>query len=252
MRPVDLSGKRFGRLTAVRPVRVEGERRWICRCDCGNERTWMAGQLNYGKINSCGCVSRGKGIHAGDKFGKLTAESPAGCRPGRGRDRWLCRCDCGGSATALARCLQLRRRTDCGCGDRERWAEIGQRRKKPEAIGIWNRLITGYRSNARTKKLECDLSNDEFKSLMSGNCHYCGCSPSRLGTRRGHPDTVMYNGIDRMDSDLGYVHGNVVSCCTRCNFTKKRKRYEEFLRIVTNGLPTPRRQRKHKERTLNT
>jgi len=30
----------------------------------------------------------------------------------------------------------------------------------------------------------------------------------------------VYNGIDRLDNDLGYVPGNVVSACGRCNKAK--------------------------------
>ena len=36
----DLLGKRFGRLTVIAPAEntKAGKARWICRCDCGNER----------------------------------------------------------------------------------------------------------------------------------------------------------------------------------------------------------------------
>jgi hypothetical protein len=37
--PVDLTGKRFGKLTCIRPTgEVKARSRlWLCRCDCGNE-----------------------------------------------------------------------------------------------------------------------------------------------------------------------------------------------------------------------
>jgi hypothetical protein len=39
----------------------------------------------------------------------------------------------------------------------------------------------------------------------------------------------MYlNGIDRIDSKLGYVEGNVVSCCKICNSAKGDLTLAEF------------------------
>jgi DNA-binding NarL/FixJ family response regulator len=49
----DLTGRRFGNLVAVR--RVDGVRsRWLCRCDCGNEREFNAVNLVSGYARSCG------------------------------------------------------------------------------------------------------------------------------------------------------------------------------------------------------
>lgn len=58
---IDLTGQRFGRLTVVK--RVESYRthsgdtrsRYLCRCDCGEERTVLAQNLKRGKTQSCGC-----------------------------------------------------------------------------------------------------------------------------------------------------------------------------------------------------
>jgi hypothetical protein len=53
----DLTGIRFGRLTAVAPVRNDnGNIRWICICDCGTEHDALGYNLNSGNILSCGCL----------------------------------------------------------------------------------------------------------------------------------------------------------------------------------------------------
>lgn len=50
-RHVDITGQRFGTLTVVR----RAGRAWLCRCDCGRERTVSAGDLNrYGDRSTCG------------------------------------------------------------------------------------------------------------------------------------------------------------------------------------------------------
>lgn len=52
----DLTGKKFGRLTAIKPVGIasNGSIMWKCRCDCGNQTTARSDNLNYGKKKSCG------------------------------------------------------------------------------------------------------------------------------------------------------------------------------------------------------
>lgn len=56
----DLTGKRFGRLTAIRldEERTNKDAYWICRCDCGNETSVYAQSLKNGKTKSCGCIEK--------------------------------------------------------------------------------------------------------------------------------------------------------------------------------------------------
>jgi hypothetical protein len=58
----DLTGKRFGSLTALSEAGRDRTRSvlWRCACDCGGERIVAAGYLNAGDVQSCGCVNRSK------------------------------------------------------------------------------------------------------------------------------------------------------------------------------------------------
>lgn len=54
---LELTNQRFGRLVAVRYVdSVQNRRRWLCRCDCGNEPIVYASSLSLGDTRSCGCL----------------------------------------------------------------------------------------------------------------------------------------------------------------------------------------------------
>lgn len=57
MKRIDLTGKRFGRLTVIKPLNFErGHLRWECLCDCGNTVFKVSSQgLRTGKSQSCGC-----------------------------------------------------------------------------------------------------------------------------------------------------------------------------------------------------
>lgn len=99
---LDLTGKTFGRLTALALVRDEaGVRRWRCKCECGNEATVLVTKLTSGKTSSCGCFrrettsKRAKKHHdlSGRMFGEWTVLSEAPARAHK--RRWYCRCSCG-------------------------------------------------------------------------------------------------------------------------------------------------------------
>lgn len=66
-----------------------------------------------------------------------------------------------------------------------------------------------YQRSARLKKLPFDFSEDEFKTLVTQPCYYCGIV-----------DDKGFNGIDRMNQSRGYIQSNVVSCCAMCNWLK--------------------------------
>lgn len=53
---VDLTGKRFGRLTVIKLDSTNIEARWICLCRCGNQKIIRASQLKTGGTKSCGCL----------------------------------------------------------------------------------------------------------------------------------------------------------------------------------------------------
>ena len=57
---VDLTGKKFGRLTCVAPNGKDKFNRtiWHCVCDCGNECDVRGYRMTNGNTKSCGCLHR--------------------------------------------------------------------------------------------------------------------------------------------------------------------------------------------------
>lgn len=56
----DFSGQKFGRLTVLYRVENDknGNSRFVCKCDCGKEKTVLSQCLRSGRTKSCGCFSR--------------------------------------------------------------------------------------------------------------------------------------------------------------------------------------------------
>ena len=57
-RIIDLLGKRFGRLTVTKLLPERSKNfscRWLCICDCGNEKIVTTQHLQHKDTKSCGC-----------------------------------------------------------------------------------------------------------------------------------------------------------------------------------------------------
>jgi hypothetical protein len=134
--PLDLTDQRFGCLTVVRLAERgdDGLRRWLCRCDCGNERTVPVGYLRSGDTRFCGpsCPLRPPPPNAlnltGKRFGRLTVVRLAE-KHDNGR-RWLCRCDCGNETTVPVGHLRSGNTGSCGDACRLRKALIGRKTRQ--------------------------------------------------------------------------------------------------------------------------
>jgi hypothetical protein len=77
---------------------------------------------------------------------------------------------------------------------------------------------TMYKYKNKDKKVPFDLSKEDFECLIHGDCKYCLRSPT------------TWFGIDRVVPSLGYVIGNVVSCCWDCNRDKHDENDEKTVR----------------------
>jgi hypothetical protein len=157
----------------------------------------------------------------GKQFGSWTVLR-AGQISLRGKKRWMwtwiCRCKCGNEHAVLTGNLTSGHSTMCrACGQRERWGT------RPFEAML--RLVS---RRAMEAKREFTLSYEEFVVIAQvGTCHYCG-APVRI---RPYVCTGIGGSyqLDRKDNSKGYVAGNVVSCCKRCNYAKgNRFTYSEW------------------------
>lgn len=96
-------------------------------------------------------------------------------------------------------------------------------------------LFRSYRSRASKKQLPFELTPERFRALTKGPCLICGAKPKqryRHDKRPQYKRAYVYNGIDRLDSKLGYVDGNVAPCCWRCNCAKASLSLEAFMLYI--------------------
>ena len=121
----DLTGLRFGNLTALSRVSSEnGRTKWLCRCLCGNQVVVSSRDLKVGHTKSCGCyriqtLQNRKADIRGQTFGRLTALFPTDTRDEKGSVVWRCRCECGREVETTQDHLVSGHYKSCGCLKKE-------------------------------------------------------------------------------------------------------------------------------------
>lgn len=83
----DLTGQRFGKLTVLEYVKIKnGNSKWKCQCDCGEQIEVRATMLTSGHTTSCGCLK--KTILSGAIF--QTGRCRESTKAGRDANRRIC------------------------------------------------------------------------------------------------------------------------------------------------------------------
>lgn len=58
MKPIDLTGDKYGRLTALSRAENKAKKSaWNCVCECGNRKVVTSTHLRAGRVRSCGCLA---------------------------------------------------------------------------------------------------------------------------------------------------------------------------------------------------
>lgn len=134
---------------------------------------------------------------------------------------WRCKCDCGRMTLATENELHYGAKQACEICGRKIAVE---KTKLPNNGAAWHRWYRMLKKNALYRGYAMELDYDTCYEMCSkGQCHYCGRPPQL--TSYG----VYAFGIDRVDNTKGYIKGNVVPCCGRCNVMKRDDTEQEFL-----------------------
>lgn len=161
----------------------------------------------------------------GQKFAKIQI---IGFHEKRGKHvYWNAVCDCGKEFSIST--TTFGKTQSCGCINK---LDYGQ--------SSFNLLITSYKFRAKYSDIKFELTDAEFEQLTEGNCYYCGIEPKQVITGKKLNGQYVYNGVDRVDSNIGYNHSNCVSACGDCNKAKLDNSFSDFLdwaeRLANNLL----------------
>lgn len=132
----------------------------------------------------------------------------------------------------------LKKSNSCGCQKHNinTWKHVGAYTKSwqlPSGVSARNNLEYQYKRSAKKRNLSYTLTTEQFDSIVTGLCHYCGDSLTAVVKGQGKTSgDFLYTGIDRVDNSKGYTKKNVVSCCWNCNNMKGKMTENEFITHV--------------------
>ncbi len=231
----DLTGQRFGRLVALERAEKPKNKKtkgtyWLCQCDCGEQQYVLGIGLRSKWAKSCGCLGienrnlqhQNRTIDlVGKKFGNLNVLKK-GCsikNHGGTRLYWVCKCDCGKVKEIAGDTLVKGTTKTCGC-----------RNLKCGEAGL-NQLFKQYQINAKKRNFDFNLTKEHFIGITQSNCYYCDSLPKQIKKNNFNGDFI-YNGIDRINNDLGYSPENCVPCCGMCNGMKSHYDQDLFFKQI--------------------
>lgn len=123
-----------------------------------------------------------------------------------------------------------RARAETKFGKNRSPSQLRNKAKRPEKIknaratqvrGRKVAQLIVYHSRQRCKKegMDHDLLVDDVEMMIDGPCEYCG-------------ETELKMTLDRIENQLGYLRGNVMAACVRCNMIRSDMPYLAWERLV--------------------
>lgn len=202
-RAKNLTNQKFGHWTVLYRTNNNncGKTMWVCQCDCEEHtiKPVQAAHLLSQNSTNCGCqrkemlrnlaIQRDKAIRIRNEEGKVIKKRCSLCH------QWL-------NLDSFNLDITVKDGHSCIC--------------KQCNSNYSKRMYQSYKRGAIRRKYVFELTQSDFEKLIECPCYYCGEKPKQ------------YNGIDRFDSQQGYILGNCVPCCEQCNFMKRNLKIEDW------------------------
>jgi len=211
----DYTGQRFGKLVVVEPIEGKGAR-WKCKCDCGGEKIMQSSHLNAGVGLHCGCSNPKINDLCGRRFGRLAVISRHSSSR-NGHVKWLCHCECGAQTVVFGTHLLRGNTRSCGCakpvfgnrvwpkGDKHcQWKGCGEISGR-----FWKGIVRCANGSKKRRKIELGITIEDAWKLFLAQGRRCALSGLELKFPTRYVDRSGTASLDRIDSLLGYVMGNV-------------------------------------------
>lgn len=191
----------------------------------------LAKNLRNGGSTCCGCIPKYNPSFqdlTGQIFNKWNVIKLESNRDGT--IYYWCRCECGTEKSVRGTHLKCGESKSCGCSFK---LTNPNDAKLASVRNVYNKTYS-----------DGNLSFEEFLILSQQNCYYCGEEPnnncnvhlfegktsSQFAKDNGD---FIYNGLDRIDSNLLHDKNNLVPCCHLCNLWKRNMIVNDFLGHIT-------------------
>lgn len=188
-KPLQLKGKRFGRLLVLGIEGKDGlgNYKWLCICDCGVETIKVGRALVCGDTQSCGCYGKEQVIKGIQKSKRKPGEE-------KHLHQW--------------------------------WYQINDKAKRRgiEMVIDKDSAIKIAKQNC----FYCGTPPARYTRYIENRKAQCGRRQKTYYPESCENDAPYIHGLDRVDSSKGYTEENVVPCCGSCNQLKWDRPVKDF------------------------
>ena len=219
----DLTGQVFTRLKVLKraPPKIVGKNRkprraWICECNCNNHTILTVSEYNLikGYTKSCGCLNRELASQRMKKYREKMGKESSRFKYNENGEIILKKCKI---------CNQWKELKDFGKSSKTLDKHVYYCLECEH--GNLDKRYSRYKSGAKHRKIEFNLTKQQFDYITSLPCGYCGHF-SNYYYEKG------YSGVDRIDSNKAYSVDNVISCCEICNQLKTDLSWNDFIEKI--------------------
>ena len=152
-----------------------------------------------------------------------------------GKVSWKCLCDCGNYTNSISNLLTNNIKRDCGCSTR---IKLKNNKRGWKGFGdISKTYFNKLKANANSRGIEFELTIEYLWDLFLLQDSKCAISGIDIKFAR-YQDIRRYNqtaSLDRIDSSIGYIKGNVQWLHKDINFMKhtlSKKELVKYCRII--------------------
>lgn len=169
---------------------------------------------------------------SGQRFGRLVVVEQVDSTYKHNRSAmWLCKCDCGNEKKILGTTLRTGHGKSCGCYKRD--VENGLLWTGHGEIGNW--FWNAIKVSAKARHHEFTISIEEGWDLYLSQSRQCALTRIPIAFARQHRDRAKDQtaSLDRIDSERGYISGNVQWLHKDVNYMKQDFDQSYFMKICS-------------------
>lgn len=152
-----------------------------------------------------------------------------------------CVCECGKNKRIRLDELKSNRVLSCGCHSHNRWNMITSQNPAFTGCGeLRSCLVSQYKDNAKRRGIPFDLSVKYLWEIFEKQERKCDLTGLPIWFGRVHYHNETSASLDRIDSNQGYIEGNVRWVLKDINMIKGAYNNEYFVRLcnlVANAHP---------------
>lgn len=181
---------------------------------------------------SCGCHHNK--FRIGDKLHLLTIKSKIGLLADNGKRKhnyiyWLCLCECGNQTKVSTPSLNNGHVKSCGCII----SKFDRTRNIKNNTLIPTYLFNQIERGAKSRNIEFNISIDYIWFLFNIQNKKCSLSKLDLTFPKNAREKNYTASLDRIDSNIGYIEGNVQWVHRDINLMKNSLSQDYFIKMCS-------------------